>query len=307
MNEDQNLELIFKNLSVNQFTTLPKNKGQRYLVKVKILKPDFLYLKFISLYHQSKMKISIITATYNSAKTIESSMQSVIDQTYASIEHLIVDGSSSDDTLDIVREFQMKYSNIHLTSEPDNGIYDALNKGISKATGDVIGFLHSDDFFENKKVIQQIANSFEVNECDGVYGDLKYVNAENPTQVVRYWRSSPFHQSLLQKGWMPAHPTLFLKKEVYQNYGKFDVSYKIASDYDFMLRVLKNVNFKFEYLPQVITNMRVGGASNRSFKNILRKSKEDYRALQENKIGGRAILMRKNLSKLPQFLKKNKS
>lgn len=250
------------------------------------------------------MKISIITATFNSAKTIESSIQSVIDQTYPDIEYIIVDGGSTDQTLELVESYQKDYTNIIFNSEPDQGIYDALNKGIAKATGEVIGFLHSDDFFENEKVIQDIMTCFQNQQSDGVYGDLKYVNAAQPTKVVRYWKSRSFHKSLLTKGWMPAHPTLFLKKEIYQLFGKFDLKFSIAADYDFMLRILKEEILSFAYLPQVITNMRVGGASNRSLKNIIQKSKEDYQALQNNKIGGWSILLQKNLSKIPQFFKK---
>lgn len=247
------------------------------------------------------MNVSIITATFNSDKTIGSALDSVASQTYPHIEHIIVDGRSVDETMGMVRAYQKKHQNIRFISEPDQGIYDALNKGIELSTGDVIGFLHSDDFFENKEVIQDIVTSFQTQNSDGVYGDLKYVNATQPNKVVRYWKSSLFHKNLLSKGWMPAHPTLFLKRELYQTYGNFDLGFKIAADYDFMLRILKQPHLHFAYLPQVITNMRVGGASNRSFKNIIQKSKEDYRALQNNNVGNWWVLLKKNVSKIPQF------
>lgn len=215
-----------------------------------------------------------------------------------------MDGGSTDQTLELIDSYQKKQSNIVFNSEPDQGIYDALNKGVAKATGDVIGFLHSDDYFENEAVINDIVTCFRDQHSDGVYGDLKYVNAAQHKNVVRCWKSRPFHKNLLTKGWMPPHPTLFLKKEIYQFYGKFNLNYSIAADYDFMLRIFKEENLNFDYLPQVITNMRVGGVSNRSFKNIIQKSKEDFRALRNNNIGGWSILIQKNLSKIPQFLKK---
>ncbi len=171
------------------------------------------------------------------------------------------------------------------------------------SSGDIIGFLHSDDFFENELVIEQIINSFQSKNCHGVYGDLRYVRSENTTKVIRYWKSRDFNLGLIKNGWMPAHPTLFLKKEVYKKHGQFDLNFKIAADYDFMLRILKDESLAFYYLPQVITNMRVGGASN-AFGNLVLKMKEDWKALQNNKIPLRArVLFFKNVSKIKQFAK----
>jgi glycosyltransferase len=245
------------------------------------------------------MKISIITATYNSEKHIESVIACIASQTYKNIEWVVVDGASKDATLKVIKE---NYTGeLTILSEPDKGIYDALNKGLALATGDIIGFLHSDDFFENERVLQDIASQFERNSSDGVYGDLRYVNADDTDKIVRYWKSKPFHKRLLQKGWMPAHPTLFLKKEVYQKHGNFDTSFKISADYDFMLRILKDNTLKFNYLPQVITNMRVGGASN-ALGNIQQKMKEDLKALHQNQIPTPYFtLFRKNTSKIKQF------
>jgi len=247
------------------------------------------------------MKVSIITATYNSANTLEVCLNSVLGQTYTNIEYIIIDGNSSDQTQDILKKTAQINKNVRYISEPDKGIYDALNKGIHLATGDVIGFLHSDDIFADATIISKIVTQFKAKQVDGVYGDLQYVEKLYADKVIRNWKSCDFKMSLLKKGWMPAHPTLFLTKDVYKKHGFFDLSYTIAADYDFMLRILKDSGFKFSYLPIVITKMRVGGASNRSLRNILQKTKEDYRAATTNKIGGFVTIIQKNTSKLKQF------
>ena len=250
------------------------------------------------------MKVSIITATYNSEATIASCMKSVVQQSYQAIEYVVVDGKSSDDTLEIVKQNQLNYPHVafKIISEPDKGIYDALNKGIDNATGAIIGFVHSDDVLASDTILSEIAKVFQNNALDGVYGDLQYVSHSNINHVIRYWKSQSFHPKLLKQGWMPAHPTLFLKHDIYKKYGNFDLSYKIAADYDFMLRILKDETLKFSYVPKVITKMRVGGMSNRSVKNILQKSKEDYRAVTSNKVGGLLSVLRKNTSKIKQFI-----
>jgi len=248
------------------------------------------------------LKVSIITATYNSAGSIRDSLDSVLSQDYKDIECIIIDGESKDDTLFIIETYQKKYSNITVVSEADKGIYDALNKGVQLATGDVIGFVHSDDLLADNQVVSQLANQFEKGNMDGVYGDLQYVDKNNIGKVIRYWKSCDFKSRLLKKGWMPAHPTLFLRKKVYNKHGRFDLSYKIAADYDFMIRILKDDSLKFTYLPKMITKMRVGGASNRSVKNIIQKTKEDYRIIKYHTIGGFSTLINKNLSKIQQFL-----
>ena len=247
------------------------------------------------------MKVSIITATYNSAKSIESCLCSVLNQNYNDIEYLIIDGESNDQTLTTLNKFVTDFNQIRIFSEKDKGIYDALNKGINFASGDIIGFVHSDDFLESNNIIGDIVSMIKSENLDGVYGDLQYVDKNNTQIVIRNWKSSEFNKSLLKKGWMPPHPTLFLKKEVYKNHGLFDLSYKISADYDFMLRVFNDSELKFGYLPKVITRMRVGGSSNRSLKNIIRKTKEDYRAIKRNNIGNFTTLITKNTSKLKQF------
>jgi len=249
------------------------------------------------------MKISIITATYNSEATIESCMRSVLEQTYDAIEYVIIDGNSKDETVAIAKQLQTAFPKVAITivSEADKGIYDALNKGVTKATGDVIGFVHSDDLLAKDTIITGIVNKFKNKNIDGVYGDLHYVDKNNISKVIRTWKSCDFKPSLLKNGWMPAHPTLFLKKEVYTKHGNFNLSYKIAADYDFMLRILKDETLKFAYFSKVITKMRVGGASNRSIQNIIQKTKEDYKAVTTNHVGGLFTILRKNTSKIKQF------
>jgi len=248
------------------------------------------------------MKISIITSVYNNNETIEDAIKSVLYQSYENIEYVVVDGGSSDGTLDIIEKYKDQID--VLVSEPDKGIYDGLNKGLDLATGDVVAFLHSDDLYSDENTIEHVASVFEKEDVDGVYGDLIYTPKEDTSKVLRYWKSKDFHPDLLKQGWMPAHPTFFLKKEIYNKYGKFDLSFKIAGDYDFMLRVL-SAGIKVKYLPEVIYKMRVGGESNKSLKNIILKSKEDLRVLKRNNIGGVATLLIKNFSKVGQFLKKS--
>jgi len=247
-------------------------------------------------------KVSIIIATYNSSYSITESIRSLLSQDHKNIEYNIIDGKSTDDTLVKVAKLENEANlKFKIISETDKGIYDALNKGVNLSDGDVVGFLHSDDILANKSVIAKIVKVFEDEDVDGVYGDLQYVTKDNTNKVVRKWKSSEFKIDLLKKGWMPAHPTLFLKKEVYQKHGQFDLSFIIAGDYEFMLRVFKDNSLSFRYLPIVITRMRLGGISNRSFSNILQKMKEDYRAIKINKIGGLMTLIQKNTSKIRQF------
>ena len=179
------------------------------------------------------MKISIITSVYNNKETIEDAINSVLAQSYENIEYIVIDGGSSDGTLDIIEKYKDKISTF--ISEPDKGIYDGLNKGVSLVTGDVVAFLHSDDIYASDNIIKEIVEEFRSSGADGVYGDLVYTPKEDTSKVLRYWKSKKFDISLLKQGWMPAHPTLFLKKSVYDTYGKFDLSFKIAGDYDLCL------------------------------------------------------------------------
>ncbi len=246
------------------------------------------------------IKISIITAVCNNCETISAALDSALGQVGANIELVVIDGGSTDGTLEVLRSYADRLA--VLVSEPDRGIYDALNKGIGRASGDVVGFLHSDDLFANPDVLSRIAAAFADPEVEAVYGDLLYVRKDNPDQVVRYWRSGVFSGRRLAWGWMPPHPTLYVRRDVYEQHGLFDTSFRIAADYDFILRLLGRGGVGVRYIPDVLVKMRVGGASNRSIRNIVRKSREDLRALRRNGVGGIGSLAWKNLSKLPQFL-----
>lgn len=245
------------------------------------------------------MKISIVTATYNSVATLADCIESVNRQSHPDIEHVIVDGGSRDGTAALARSLARRSSQV--SSERDEGIYDALNKGIARSTGDVVGFLHSDDFYPDAEVLADVAAAFSSPDVDAVYGDLQYVSKHDTAVVVRHWRSRPFAPALLKKGWMPPHPTLFVRRAAYDRIGGFDRRFSISADYHSILRLFQERGFRGVYLPRVLVKMRVGGASNRSLSNIVRKSREDLTALRETKVGGWWTLAQKNLSKLPQF------
>jgi glycosyltransferase len=250
------------------------------------------------------LKVSIITATYNSKSMIKSSMDSVISQDYPNVEYVIVDGKSNDNSLDIIEGYIKMNFPIKLISEKDEGVYDAFNKGIMLTTGDIIGFVHADDFLNSNTILSEIVSIFQNNDVDGVYGDLQYVKVSDTNNVVRNWKSRPFYPEMIKNAWMPPHPTLFLRKEVYEKHGHFDTSYKISADYEFILRIFKDQFLNFEYLPKVITTMRLGGISNGSLRNIALKVKEDYRAMRKHKVGNIFTLARKTLSKLDQYFKR---
>lgn len=246
------------------------------------------------------VKISIVTAVYNNSETIAGALDSVLAQTDADFEFIVMDGGSTDGTLEILNRYADRLS--VLVSEPDGGIYDALNKGIRRASGEVVGFLHSDDLFADAGVLKRVADAFADPQVAAVYGDLLYVRKDDPDKVVRCWRAGAFSRERLGWGWMPPHPTFYVRRAVYERLGLFDTSYRIAADYDCMLRFLGRGGVRVGYIPEVLVKMRVGGASNRSLKNILCKSREDYRALKSNGVGGIGALVWKNLSKLPQFV-----
>ena len=247
------------------------------------------------------MNVSIITSTFNNASTIEDCLESIFSQTFLNIDILIIDGDSSDDTLLKIKKISNKFNNIRVFSEKDKGIYDALNKGVDLAKGDIIGFVHSDDFLASSEIISEIIKKISSENFDGVYGNLDYVKKNNTNKIVRKWKSCEFDYNLLKKGWMPPHPTFFIKKSVFKKHGLFNLNYSISADYDFMLRILSDKSLKFGYIPKVITKMRVGGESNRSLKNIILKIKEDYIIIKRNNIGNFLTLIRKNTSKFKQF------
>lgn len=248
------------------------------------------------------MKISIVTAVYNRVSSIGRSMTSVYSQTYADVEHIIQDGKSTDGTLDVVTKLATPLTKVR--SETDGGIYDALNRGINGTTGDVIGLMHSDDFYAHNCVLERVAQAFTDPRIDGVYGDLEYVSAFDTERVIRHWRAGDYRPSKLRCGWMPPHPSLYLRREVLDRWGLYDTKYHIAADYDAMLRYLVKGQIKLAYIPEVLVKMRVGGESNRSLGRMLLKSREDYKAIRQNGVGGVGTLACKNLSKLPQFFKR---
>jgi glycosyltransferase len=263
------------------------------------------------------MKVSVITAVFNNKQYIGDCIKSVVSQTYPDIEYIIIDGGSTDGTLDVISRLTHGGSNLmryeggvtnlqtrapRVISEPDNGIYDALNKGIRLATGDVIGFLHADDIYADASVIGKVAAAMSRSNADSCYGDLLYVDKNNPERIIRYWKSRPYEKGMFGRGWMPPHPTFFVRKEIYERYGSFNTDFRIASDYELMLRFLEKEKISTWYIPEVLIKMRTGGASNRSVKNMVIKTTEDYKAWRVNHLREKFYTIPfKNLSKIPQF------
>jgi glycosyltransferase involved in cell wall biosynthesis len=246
------------------------------------------------------MKVSIITVCYNSASTIETTIQSVINQCYDNIEYIIVDGKSTDDTMHIIEKYKSKISKI--VSEKDEGIYFAINKGIALSSGEIIGILHADDFYANRNIISRVVLGFKENNSDTLYGDLQYVDKENTEKIKRDWKSGIYSPGVFLKGWMPPHPTFFVKKSCYESYGLYNTVLKSAADYELMLRLLHKNNCSTTYLPEVLVKMRVGGKSNVSILNRLKANREDKKAWLINGLKpGMFTLIRKPLSKLGQF------
>jgi glycosyltransferase involved in cell wall biosynthesis len=246
------------------------------------------------------VKVSIITPTYNSARTIGDTLSSVACQHWPSIEHIIIDGASKDDTLSIVRTYPHVSQ---LISEPDAGIYDAMNKGIQRATGDLIGILNSDDFYTHPLVLQKVIETMERSGAESCYADLEYVSPEAPERVVRNWKSGNYKPNYFYFGWMPPHPTFFVRREVYHRLGLFDTRLRTSADYELMLRFLFKNGISVCYLPDVIVRMRTGGVSNGSVANRLRANREDREAWRINGLKPRFYTFyMKPLSKIRQFL-----
>ena len=278
------------------------------------------------------MKVSLITVSYNSAKTIADTIKSVQSQTYKDIEYIIVDGNSSDGTIEIVKQFldsakdaiqgrtegasqdlpdDLSKNLINIASlgvvtkflcERDKGIYDAMNKGLALATGDIIGVLNSDDFYCSNDVIEEVVRAFQQNNADCLYGDLNYVDPIDTSKIVRKWRSGIYRKENFLKGWMPPHPTFFVRKTCYDKFGKFDTQFKSAADYELMLRFLFKESCSAIHLPIVMIHMRAGGVSNVSLKNRIRANREDRLAWKINGLKPKWFtLLRKPLSKLIQY------
>jgi len=247
------------------------------------------------------VKISIITVTYNSAQTVEETILSVMNQSYSDIEYIVIDGLSEDNTMQIVEKYRKKISKI--ISEKDQGLYDALNKGIALATGEVVGILHSDDFYTSNNVIQKYANLFQKTGCDAVYSDLYYVDRVDTNKIIRKWKSGDYTQNSFINGWMPPHPTFFVKKEVYSKFGNFNTSFQTAADYELMLRLVHKHKISMAYLPEYTVKMRIGGASNVSFKSRIKANLEDRKAWRINDLKPRFYtLYLKPLRKIFQFI-----
>ena len=245
------------------------------------------------------MKISVITAAWESEATVGDAIASVAAQTYPNLEHLIIEGNSEDGTLAAIE--RTAHPRMRLISEPDEGVYDALNKGVENATGDVIGFIHSDDFLAHDEVLVRIAAAFEDPEVEAVFSGLDYVAQADTTRVIRHWSTGAFHPRRLKYGWMPAHPTLYLRREVYERFGLYDTNFGISADYDFILRYFSQVTGQSVYIPELY-KMRLGGVSNRNLAKIRQKMTEDLLAIRRNRVGGVHTLALKNLSKVGQFL-----
>lgn len=245
------------------------------------------------------MKISVVTAVKDGRATLPAMLDSLKAQTHSDVEHVVQDGGSTDGTLPYL-SFEA-HPNMALRTAPDTGIYDAINQGISRATGDIIGLLHADDQLAGLDVLAWVAAMLEDPDLDGVYGDLQYVARDDPTRVVRHWQAGAYSKAQLKRGWMPPHPTLYLRRTVFEHAGLYDTSYRIAGDYEAMLRFLTAGQVRLGYIPQVMVQMKLGGVSNRSFAHMIRKSREDYRAIRRHGVGGFGTLVAKNLSKLPQF------
>jgi glycosyltransferase len=249
------------------------------------------------------MKVTVITVSFNSAVTITDTLLSVAAQTYPHIEYLVIDGASTDNTVEIVKEFGTRVA--RLISEPDNGIYDAMNKGLAMATGDLVGFLNADDLYADPGVVASIVEAARRSGAQALFGDLVYVRANNLQSTVRLWRSKPFESGGLRFGWMPPHPTLYVQRQTMNALGGFNTTYRIAADYDFVLRCFGCRRMVTCYIPEVLVKMRLGGASNKSLQALWSKSLEDLRAIRTHKVGGLLTLVCKNVRKLPQFFQRS--
>lgn len=240
------------------------------------------------------MKISIITVAYNARETIAATLESVAAQTHPEIEHIVVDGASTDGTLEIIQQNGKHVAK--LISEPDKGIYDAMNKGLGLATGEVIGFLNADDVYADDEVLQRVAENMARNDVDAVYGDAEFVNPARSTRPVRRYRSEHFRPDRIAWGWMPAHPSLFLRRTVYARFGNFRTDYRIAGDFELIARIFHDGTLKYRHVPEVWVRMRTGGVSTGGWRNTVLLNREVLRACRENQI---PTNLSKILSKYP--------
>jgi glycosyltransferase involved in cell wall biosynthesis len=246
------------------------------------------------------MKVSVITATFNSAATLTDTLSSVRDQTYPLVEHLIIDGGSKDNTMEIVAGFPHVKQ---ICSEKDRGIYDAMNKGVKRATGDIVGILNSDDFYASENVLREVVDTFQQSGCDAVYGDLQYVDKDDVSKIVRYWRSGPYQLGAFKWGWMPPHPSFFVRRALYDRFGFFNLDMETAADYELMLRMIHKEGASLQYLPNVLVKMRTGGASNASLASRLKANTDDRKAWEINGVKPYWFtLYLKPIRKITQFI-----
>ena len=250
------------------------------------------------------MKLSIITATYNSERTLRDTMESILSQTFQDFEYIIVDGSSKDATLDIIREYEPRFQGkMRYVSEPDKGIYDAMNKGFAMATGDVIGILNSDDFFTSDDVLQAVVDGFAGEYVDAVYADIHYVNTDDLTKCVRYYSSSVFRPWMMRFGMIPAHPSFYCRKAVYDQYGSFDTTYRIAADFEILLRLIFIHRIRTRYVKKDFVTMRLGGASTTGYGSWSLIMKEHLQIMKRHGVvTNRFLLSLRYIYKLFEFL-----
>jgi glycosyltransferase involved in cell wall biosynthesis len=248
------------------------------------------------------MRVSIVTVAFNSASTIVDTLDSVARQDHPDIEHIVIDGASTDGTMDLVRSRGSRVSKV--LSEPDAGIYDAMNKGLRLCTGDVVGFLNSDDMYSSDGSVSAIAGAFTDGDVDAVHGDLVYVRRDDPASVVRHWKSSPFSPGAFSRAWCPAHPTFYVRRSVLERAGFFNTAYRVASDLDLMLRVLELGRASSKVIPQVLVRMRMGGVSNSSVRGIIRQNAEVIAAIRSHglSVSTPVFVIAKILRRLHQFV-----
>lgn len=239
------------------------------------------------------MKISLITVTYNSSKTLKTTLESILNQLHTDYEYIVVDGASKDNTVALLKEYEPKFkNNIKWISEPDKGLYDAMNKGIRMATGDVIGILNSDDFFTSNDILRQVSEALEKNKnLDAVYGDIHFVNPDNLEKCIRYYSSKVFKRGLMRLGFMPAHPSFYMRKACFEKYGLYKTDYKIAADFEYLLRVIFKHKIRTQYIPVDMVTMRTGGASTSGLKSHMKIMKEHLKAFRENGIYTNVFLL----------------
>jgi glycosyltransferase involved in cell wall biosynthesis len=251
------------------------------------------------------LKVSIVTVCFNSENYIKDAIESVLNQTYKDIEYIIIDGGSIDKTIDIVKSYGNKISKF--ISEPDKGIYDAMNKGLKLASGAYIGILNSDDFYINNNIIEEIVKQIETNKTDSLYADLIYIKADDTNKHIRYWKSGEFISGSFRKGWHPPHPTFFVKTDLYQKFGYFNMDYALAADFELMLRFLEKEKITTQYYKQAIIKMRLGGATNKRISNIYKQNIECYKAFKKNGLSVSLLYpFLRLLPKITQFFKNKK-